>query len=227
MAIKGKDGNVYKLRGPNPLTKDMANWDQSSVKLINLGWKSEVVNDERNPVKQASDNIVNISQELNLYEGPEETHSIPARVFLNEMEATIDKAPVTVTPSIEIEVIEPPVDEPISIDVDHKVARILQERGVEYYCAPVIGYKKFVDDLYGTSYESPKYGTSFIFDAVVIDFTDLELQFWCVKDVTKDSIVYRKNSQGGERWWRIEAVEAKTGGYLCNCTISDLNPDFS
>jgi hypothetical protein len=66
-----------------------------------------------------------------------------------------------------------------------------------------------------------------MFDAVIVDQSDLQLQLWCVKDISKDSIIYRKLNQGGERWWRIQHTEPKTGGYLCVCGISDLNPDFS
>jgi hypothetical protein len=101
------------------------------------------------------------------------------------------------------------------------------ERGVEYFCSPVIAYKEIVDELYGTSYKTPKYGTKFLFDAIIVDQSDLQLQIWCVKDIKKDSIIYRKNQQGGERWWRINQTEARSGGFLCLASISDINPDFT
>jgi len=46
MAIKDKDGNVYKLRGPNPLVKNKSDWDSSKIKLINFDHlKEEIVKD--------------------------------------------------------------------------------------------------------------------------------------------------------------------------------------
>lgn len=224
MAIKDKNGNVYKLRGPNPLTKDMSDWDKDHVKLINLGYKTEIVHDQRSPIRQAEENVTKINEKLNLYEGPEPPKVIPPKDFIEEL-----SEPVVHLPEPPVEVPEPKSADPVqpTFAVDNRIAEILKERGVEYYCAPVIGHKKVVDELYGSHYQTPKYGTSFIFDAVVIDLSDLELQFWCVKSMTKDSVVYRKISQGGERWWRVNQIESKTGGFLCTCGISDVNPDFS
>jgi hypothetical protein len=113
------------------------------------------------------------------------------------------------------------------LNVDQKTARLLKERGVEYYCAPAVGIKKFTDDLYGNTYDTVEYGEKFIFDAIVIDLSDFELQFWCVKPVTTKSVIYKKNKQGGERWWKITEVEPKMDGWLAKAITSDLNPDFS
>lgn len=84
-----------------------------------------------------------------------------------------------------------------------------------------------MDDLYGNVYQTTQYGDKFIFDAVVVDESDLQLQFWCVRPITINSIVYRKIREGGERWWRIKDIEPKTGGFLAVAIISDTNPDFS
>jgi hypothetical protein len=221
MAIKDRDGNVYKLRGPNPLCKDRSDWDKTKIKLINLkDIKTEIIHDENNPLKKAKQNIVNISERLGLFEGPEESKIIPPQEFMEEAAAV----------AIEEPLIENSFNSPtpgVTINVNENVARILQERGVECHCVPVIGYKKIVDDLYGSSYSTPKYGTQFLFDAIIIDQSDLQLQIWCIKELTKDSIIHRKNKQGGERWWRVTDIEPKTGGFLCLASISDVNPDFS
>lgn len=217
MAIKDKDGNVYKLRGPNPLVKDRSDWDKSKMKLINMGdWKSETIEDPKSSTREAQENTIDIAEELGLFDGPEEPKVIPANSFIQEL----------VQPEQKIEPKPEPKPE-VTINVDKQLARVLKERGVEYYCAPVIGQNSYVDDLYGETYSTSKYGDKFLFDAIVIAQSDLQLQFWCVKPITKDSIVYRKHQQGGERWWRITGSEIKTGGHICLAVISDVNPDFT
>lgn len=95
MAIKDRDGNVYKLRGPNPLVKDMSDWNKDAVKLINhFGSKEEVVVDATSSEAIARDNTVNISDELNLYEGTERSKVIPPRDFIEEAAKPIEQAVV-------------------------------------------------------------------------------------------------------------------------------------
>lgn len=212
MSIKDKDGNVYKLRGPNPLVKNRNDWDKNKITLINFKKiKEEIFEDKKKNIKKPID----IAEDLSLFQGPEPSKKISAQDFIEKI----------------AEPEQPPEEDKkefkININVDERAARALLERGVEYYCSPVIGHKEIVDELYGTSYKTPKYGTKFLFDAIIVDQSDLQLQIWCVKDISKDSVIYRKNQQGGERWWRISDTESKSGGYLCLASISDVNPDFS
>jgi hypothetical protein len=225
MAIKDKDGKVYKLRGPNPLVKEMAAWDQSAVKLINIGEQVEVevIHDTGSPVQLMKDNVINIKKELDLFEGPERSKIIAPQEFIKDIVESEVVAPIEVV-VVEEQVVE---NKPVTLDVNEKIAKIFKDRGVEYFCAPVIGYDTFRDDFYGSSYKTPKFGKQIMFDAVIVDQSDLQLQFWCIKDIPKDSIIYRKLNQGGERWWRVQHTEQKTGGYLCVCGVSDINPDFS
>ena len=235
MPIKDKHGNVYKLRGPNPIMNQQQEWDKSKVAFFNLGYKSEVVTDTRNPKREFEEKLINISDDLGLYEGedegpmpqfvePEETKVLSAKQFLREIEETPVPVP---TPKVE----EPPIkleeNEPVVLNVDAKTARILRDRGEEYHCAPAIGEKVHKDALYGSSYTTTRYGEKFIFDAVVVDVSDFQLQIWSVRHVPKGSIIYRKDPEGGERWWRINEVEPKSSGYLAIANISELNPDFS
>jgi len=222
MAIKDKDGKVYKLRGPNPLMKDQKEWDTKKTKLINVGWDSEVVEDERNPVKKfKSDfNVVEISDELGLMPNKEATAVVPPKEFIKDIQES----------QIEVIVEEPekaPKPEKVTtLDVDPRLARILRERGVEYFCAPAVGKKLHTDDLYDIRYHTIQYGDKYTFDAIIVDQSDLQLQFWCARPITIESIIYRKIKEGGERWWRVNDIEAKTGGYLVLANPSDTNPDF-
>lgn len=225
MSIKDKDGNVYRLRGPNPLVKNRSDWDKNYIKLINIGkWKSEVLEDKNK--EEAS--IPDIAKTLNLYEGPEPpVKTIPANEFLKEVTEVEQIKEPTLEIKQEEKQEEKQEQKTAIINVPEILAQAIRDRGVEYYCAPVIGENKFTDDLYGSTYKTNKYGNKFLFDAIVIDQSDLQLQFWCLKDLTKNSIVYKKNQQGGERWWRITDSEPKTGGFICLATVSDMNPDFS
>ncbi len=223
MAIKDKDGKVYKLRGPNPLVKNHIDWDRTKIRLINLGWRSEIVFDEMSEVKKFEESLINIKDKLNLYEGPEETKNISPKDFLDE----INSEPDPIVEELQNSIDEIEKNDTVIINVDKKDLVILKERGVEYYCSPVIGYKKHTDAFYGSSYETPKYGETFVFDAIILDQSDLQLQIWCVKNISINSIIYKKVKSGGERWWRVGYVEEKTGGYLCMCFTSDVNPDFS
>ena len=50
MGIKDKDGNVYKLRGPNPIMNKQDQWDKSKIKLINAKWEDIIFEDEDNAI---------------------------------------------------------------------------------------------------------------------------------------------------------------------------------
>lgn len=226
MAIKDKDGNVYKLRGPNPLVKNLSEWDSNSVIVINRYGVKEIVSDLNNPIKEQQEYVKDISKELNLYEGTEETKNVSAQEFLDEV-AQKEEPPKVEMPIENIVDKQPSQTESITIEVNEKTAKILKERGCAFHCAPVIGQKLWKDELYGTSYTTNKYGTKFIFDAVIVAQSDLEMQFWCIREIKKDSIVLKIDQQGGERCWRIHEIESKSGGYLCRAMISDTNPDFS
>lgn len=204
--------------------KSQQEWDKSRIKLFNMKVRhEEIVTDLRNPVEAFNANVVDIGQDLKLKVKEKRAKTIEPRKFIEEIREMPKEEPAQV---FKIPEPEPEPEIPV-LNVDPKMARILKERGVEYYCAPAIGRKTFTDDFYGSTYDTIEYGEKYLFDAVVIDQSDLELQFWCVKPVTSHSVVYRKIKQGGERWWRIKDVEPKTGGWLAKAITSDSNPDFT
>jgi hypothetical protein len=235
MAIKDKDGKVYKLRGPNPLMKDQRVWDKKQTKFFNLdGWQTEVVEDATQEVP----NVVDIAEEWSLKKNEEaNATTVNAQQFLKEVEEAVAvEEPPVVEPQPEpepvvddtprVEPTQAPPPKP-TITVDGRLARMLEERGVEFFCAPAIGKRLHVDELYESSYETTQFGDKFVFDAIVIDQSDLQLQFWCVRPITIGSVIHRKAKERGERWWRVADVEPKTGGYLVIANTSELNPDFS
>lgn len=205
MAIKSRDGSVYKLRGPNPLMESQADWDKSKMKLINMGRHNSEVHQDKKP------NVVVLPVI------PKAT-PIPARNFLAE---AAESEPAKPEPKPE----PPPVTRQEELPEDIK--RLFDAKGEKYFCAPAIGTKTHLDSLYGDTYQTIQYGDKYLFDALILDQTDLSLSLWCVRQITVNSIVYRKVQGGGERWWRVRSVEPKTGGYVVVSMPSDSNPDFS
>jgi hypothetical protein len=219
MAIKNKDGSVYKLVGPNPIIQHQDNWDISQVRLINMRFGSEVIKDKNNPVEKfKSDfNVLNISEKLNLKTN--DTY-IPTKDFIEEI-----KQP---------EIVEQPVEQPTEPIVEQQPVKqpvqleaLFKKDGVKFFCAPAIGTLTHVDSLYGSTYNTTQYGDKFIFEAIVVDQSDLQLQIWSLRDITINSIIHLKVKEGAERWWRINQKLPKTGGYLLTAISSDSCPDFS
>lgn len=225
MAIYNSNGSIYVLRGPNPLMKTQQEWDRNQIRLFNIGGRnSEVVDDVRNPVKEFNEKVVDIGEDLKLKKKERRAKVIEPKNFIEELRETPESIPEP-TPIPEPTVLKMP-EIPV-LNVDQKTARVLKERGAEYYCAPAIGKIEHRDDFYGSTYSTTEYGDKFSFDAIILDQSDLELQFWCVRKTVPQSIVYKKDKQGGERWWRVTEIEEKTGGWLVKAITSDSNPDFS
>jgi len=164
---------------------------------------------------------------------------IPPFEFVNELKATrptVEEVEETEEipeefPAIDEAEPEAPVlapkekeESPKEFNVSSQVARIFNERGMEFHCAPVYQVA-MKDDLYGTEYMMNRYGDKFVFDAVIVEENDLELVYWCVKGMNKGSVVMPKARES--RWWRVEQIEPKTGGFLVKALPSDVNPDFS
>lgn len=202
MTIKDKNGKIYTLRGPNPLLNDQTEWDKNKVILHNFG--NAEIQSAPAPIQENIVVVPPVKQEAKF---------IPAQTFIEEIKSEPKKLPVE-----EIKP-EPKID---------PVAKILKEKGIQYYCAPITGYKEHHDELYGSQYTTPIYGEQFIFPAIVIDQSDLQIQIWCQKELTDNSIIFQKIKEGvwEQRWWKIKETEPKSGGYLVIGVVSDINPSF-
>lgn len=214
MGIKDKDGKPYKLRGPNPIMITQKEWDCSMIKLFNMdNWESETIEDEKN-LDQPND-ITDIGQVLQLVDNNNfiGQRAIPPQEFVQEM--------------MKNEVVEKPVQPPEPVKKQSDSAKILKNHGVQYFCSPVVDHRIVVDELYGTSYKKFIYGDKFLFNAIIVEQTDLVLQIWCMKTLLAGSVIYKRDKQGGERWWRVKNSEVQGDGFLVTCDVSDVNPDFS
>lgn len=205
MAIKDKDGSVYKLRGPNPLLKTQDTWDERHVKLVNFGWDSVTVADEHNPVKKFEKDY-NIPDLGKLLEAHEE-------------EGDDEDEDEDEVPDHDIE--EVPEGEPA---IDHTTAEFL-EKNKTIFQGVLTKETQITDDLYGETYTKRVYSGKIQFPAIVIQQTDLGMEFWTTQDVTEHSVVYPQD--GTKRWWRVTGSYQKSGGYVVTAVTSDVNPDFS
>lgn len=228
MPIRDKEGKVYKLRGPNPLMNDQAlDWDKTKLILHNFSWDSEIAKDPVSPEEKFKKEHpqIDIAEELDLRPNSE---WIPPFEFVNELKDTkpveVALEEVLVTSELNSPMLLPKEPPNKEFNVSSQVARIFSERGMEFHCSPVVQIT-MKDDLYGTEYTMNRYGDKFVFDGVVVEENDLELVYWCVKAMTKGSVIMPRKKES--RWWRIEEIESKTGGFLVKALPSDVNPNFS
>lgn len=96
---------------------------------------------------------------------------------------------------------------------------------IQVWCQPAT-YKKYKDNLYGEEYQKVNYGSSFLFEAILIDQDDLSFILWTnTKAVTKGSIIFPRTHD--KRWWRVQSIREENGGYTIACAISEYQPKFS
>jgi hypothetical protein len=226
MAIRDRDGNVYKLRGPNPIMRDQSKWEKDRVVFVNMkfGKTTEVVADERNPIKKFKTDysILDVGEELNLLSNEEFDSNVavipqPQQLDQTDLVNNPEESPPNTLEHV-------PVQQITITGVDENMKRMFQRNMIEFHCAPAIR-EEHIDALYGDRKISTRYGKKHVFDGVIVSQSDLEIQFFSFRPIAIGSIVFPVNLD--KQWWRVEEVAPKTGGYLCKGLVSDVNPDFS
>ena len=96
---------------------------------------------------------------------------------------------------------------------------------IRVWCQPA-QVREHVDKLYGQKFQRVKYGKKFLFEALVMEEDDLYMVLWTnTKAVTLGSVVYPQNQD--KRWWRINSIEEKDGGYALMAIACEFTPEFS
>jgi len=144
----------------------------------------------------------------------------------------------------EIQVVEePPIPEPVPVAIPvkepeqvkietpqtsqrSKLSNILM-----MHCLPAT-LKEKKDTMYGDTYFTVEYGEKFIFEGIVVSRGDLVFEFWTSKELTPRSIVYPFRYVDNQpfndfRWWRVNAIQPQSNGWLVEAVFSDFQPDFS
>lgn len=100
------------------------------------------------------------------------------------------------------------------------------------HCHPAT-IKERKDDLYGDVRRTVKYGKKFVFEALLLDSNDFEIQLYTKTAISEGSIIYPAKYKDGEsfaqyRWWEIKKKkERPDGGFLLSGIVTDQQRDFS
>lgn len=226
MAIKNKDGTVYRLRGPNPLLSEQDIWNAFSVH--NMKWAGEVFSDQNEVIGVKSD--FQVKNEF-LEELEEKS---PTQDDIKVIESRPEPKPNVQEPEIRI-VEKPPIVSPPSqlsepVEQVERVERLNETFSLPpdierqfIYCLPAT-IRERKDDLYGDQYRTIQYGNPFSFEAVIARQDDLFIELWTTASVSHGSVIFPR--VGAKRWWRVQEKKEKSGGWLLTAIPSDYQPSF-
>lgn len=201
MAIKNRDGSVYKLRSPNALMKDQRFW--TDYKSHNMKWKSTITEGGSEVERVQTDFVMKDSfvEEL--------ASTAPVRDEPKPQEPTLAKSPVTKEPAVpKSQKAEDPLD---------GIPRCF------IYCLPA-SMSQRRDTLYDDEYISVKYGEPYSLEGVITEEHDLCINFWTTAEIPRESVIFPKNNQ--KRWWKVVGSEMSHGGRIYVCAPSTYQPHF-
>lgn len=222
MPIKDRNGNIYKIQGPNPVMKEQEFWDKSKLKFINFVHQEETVSDEGRIVIQ---DVVNKNEPVPKKEIENILVLKPEPIIETQPvieEIVIQPEPVIAPKPTMVEKKPEPENQPDFYDQDqlNKINKIK----IQVNCLPVFD-REVKDEVYGYTYTVKSYGDKFTFEAVMIEEDDLFCRFWTNKKIPSSSIVYPKNQS--RRWWQVQELENFENGYLIMAVLTQANPDFT
>lgn len=211
MALKNKDGSVYRLATPNPIMKTQTLWGNEQFTLHNMKWTSEKYQDtiqiktvQQEPKEETfiSDLEESKSQsgsrviETNV--SPKEIQKQESKVYERKTEVHEDKQRI---------------EENIKSEIEK----------VFIYLLPAnIRTKR--DDLYGDIVKTVEYGKPTSFEAVELEQQDFYFKIWTDIDISLGSILYPKTNF--KRWWKVKDKEKKADGWILTSMPSDYQPSF-
>jgi hypothetical protein len=202
MPIKNKDGSTYKLRSPHDLVKNQEFWDMSSIKFWNMDWNSVVISyDKENKNKNTEEDLVEENNDILIEE--------------NEKEYVDEHEMISSTED------EKNTEDEINLDLKNII---------EIHCLPCI-IKKTKDEFYGEEVVRKYYGERMKIEGIIIEISDIKIEFWSKDEIAINSIVYFSKYKDGPnfpgfRWWKIEIKEEKPIGFSYVCTFTDVQPNF-
>ncbi len=90
---------------------------------------------------------------------------------------------------------------------------------IQVHCLPG-NLKIYKDTLYNEIRTTISYGEKFIFEATVVERSDLKLVLWSERMISEGSIIYPQT--GHARWWKV----TKSNSNQITCMPSDEQPSF-
>jgi len=198
--------------------------------LHNFDWRGLTLPDETAPAKPFSSDI----QELNVtsvMEPPVETVVVPPKPAEKPKEEPVVKKPDEIEEIIkEIAiVVQETGTQPTEVEMpiySSETQKFLNDQKLLMWCSPPV-ITEHIDHLYGENQRSIDYTTKFSFEGVIMSQTDLEMKFWAPVKLTRNSIVFPRDTKTRKsRWWRISEIEERDGT-IARCIPSDHSLNFS
>jgi hypothetical protein len=237
MTIIKKDGNVYKISGPNKLAKNQTIWDSNKLIFHNFNWKDEIFKYKNSPKKVENHKQAEVKSKVEIPDKVENHSQTEVKI---EPKVEMPREPEVKIPKIEISEEDVKIEEP-KITQDYELPFIKYKTLM--HCLPAEN-KKYVDNFYGENWSKIIYKKKFIFPSVIISNEDLTLEFWSTdpnRKITENSIVfpfayevYNEDTNSYDRipfdehrWWMVSSIESKEKGWLFTCVPSSNQPDFS
>lgn len=228
MAIRRKDGSIYRLRGPNKLlvSQNFWNHDEHFV-LHNFDRLTSIVAWEPpKPVLKPAPLPLTMKKKDEVFDSAAlekiiESVSGNPQIVIEEPKTTLPIQPPTPEPLKAEPEPEPVVSEEPTQKSPHR-----NSKRHMLFCLPA-NVSESRDDLYDESYVRIDYKDPFRFQAAFVQDNDIKTIYWTtVQQATNRSIVFHPDRR---RWWRVsEIVPCSSGdGVLLGCIPSDIKPDFS
>lgn len=214
MAIKNKDGSVYKLTSPNPVRKEQKQWTEAPMVFHNFDWQGLTLPDEAAPATPFSSDLKNLNISAPVIEPPK----VEEDKYIEEIKKEISV------------VIEETIEEPVEVIEESSYSletqKFLNEQKVTMWCSPPV-ITEHIDHLYGENQRTIEYTSKFSFEGVIISQSDLEMKFWAPVKLTRNSIIFPRDVKTRKsRWWKIIEIEEKDGT-LASCIMSEHSFNFS
>ena len=234
MAIKTKDGNVYKLRGPNPIMTEQELWNKDKLKFINFQFETETVKDTGKVVVRSKIEKVKPSEPEPVPIPEPVIKELPKPVQIEEL--VLDPEPIVEEKSTQVKEVKlEPIDEiPKDLELIAKNMLPYTEEQLEkihkykvlVHCLPVHEHE-MKDALSGEVHRMMAYGDKFTLEGVFFEKEDLYCKFWTNKELSKNSIIYPADNL--HRWWKVQSIQKLdlNGGFIVLCIPSQVSPDFT
>lgn len=203
MTLYNKDGTVYKLNGPNPAMKNQEIW--SKYTLHNMTWSAETAPDHTQ--NETKNNIVVETSEKEFIEELKST--IPNSYQNQESQNLVEKEKEKELTTKQI------------FASNKKSSQEIEKTFI--YCLPMFQKEK-KDSLYGDEIKRSYYGSPTSFEAVILKTTDFTIELWTEINLLEGSILYPKN--GDKRWWKVQKINEKLGGWIIVGVPSQEQPSF-
>jgi hypothetical protein len=203
--------------------------------LHNFDWQGLTLPDETAPAQPFSSDLKQLNV-ASVMEPP----VIPKPVVVPPEPAEEEPKPVEVKepePVSEIEEIKKEIaivvqetgTQPTEVEMpsySDDTQKFLNEQKLLMWCSPPV-ITEHIDHLYGENQRSITYTTKFSFEGVIISQNDLQMKFWAPVKLTRNSIVFPRDTKTRKsRWWRITEIESKDGT-IATCIPSDQSLNFS